>query len=720
MNIQPILAEHQPCKSYTIDKAVSEYIGYLGEDYREKTFYISPDFEPIKLSHEMSTRNPKFILFSATGATGKTALAKYIASCFHALYWDLSKIKLGENSFDGTIIKALSRTGYSSFIEDLNQAKVLLTIDAFDEAEMISGRSALTSFIIDMSSVITNYTLPPIFLFARTESAQYISSVCKENDIPIKHYEIGFFDERNAKEFIAESFRLKRKQNNNNSTITASIQSCIESYYNTVNQNIDVAERKTFLGYAPVLQAIANHICDTKNTKTLLNSLNGKKECISIIFEIMTSLLKREQNEKFVSGFKMKCSKRKSNFADWDLIYTEKEQLIRLINLILFDSCDYDNYPLDFIPSELVDDYQEQLQVFLPQHPFIQMISEKRGGDLNKFDFTGPAFRDYALARLFHENRDTEAELYWESYSERRGYYIPSQLFYDYYCRFGCNSIYITHLPYVFDSFRAKAKAYDIPYLQCSELSATDDDQSSAIAFMGMSSLRQEQPCDERMHNVYLNSSNVKFNTVSNIVLDLPNEIVTVGNKDSETLISESSIICRSIHWNSRRIRIDNSPSSERNPSGCLISCSEDASGILGQIDININNLKVSIPNIFEYPKLIRYQYKQENNYEPDITAFVYCLRRILTEFRVDKYDTLGKHYEKIDNVVVGDNSFRRRVLEYLKERKIIVLEKASNQYLIDIEKMREASISFAFLSQMREDRFQHFFEEFSTWVRTK
>lgn len=712
MTIHPIVARHNVCKSYTIDSTVSDYLYYIDDDYKEQSFYISPEFASIKLSNSMSTLNPKFILFSAAGAAGKTALAKYLAIKFNALYWDLSKIKLGDNSFDGTIIKALSRMGYSSFLEDLNQAKVLLVIDAFDEAEMISGRAALASFINDANNVITSHTLPPIFLFARTESAQFISSICDEYNIPINHYEIGFFEEGNAKEFITESFKQQRNKVKKATTITASVKKCIDQYYDTVSKNIGQRERQSFLGYAPVLQAIAQHICDITNTQALLNSLAGKKECTSIMFEIMTSLLERERGQKFVSGLKVKLSKKNSDYNEWDKLYTENEQLTRLIYLILFENCDYSNYTLDCIPLDMIDDYQEQLKAFLPQHPFIQMIKERGGAEACRLDFTGPAFRDYALAKLLYDQHDAEAELYWESHAAKNGYYIPSQLFFDYYCKLSNNTVRITHLSYLFDSFRAKAKAFELPYMQCSEVNSTDSGEITCIAIFGMNNLQHDQAQDERVLNVIIDNNYTRFSNISNIVLDLPSITVSIGKKDAETRISRSSINCRSILWNAEHIQIDTYPSS-----GCLLACNENASGSFGQIDINGDNLKVSIPNIREYPRLVAYENKQEDATHPDIISFLYSLRRILTEFRTDKKDTLGKHYEKIENVVVGENSLRRSVLEYLKDRKIIVLDKSANQYLIDIEKMREASIGFAFLSQMREDRIMPAYNDFCSWL---
>ena len=65
---------------------------------KDEVFYVQPNYEEIKKDSEA-----KFIIFSAPGASGKSALAKYIAFKHKGIYWDLSQITLGENSFHGTL-----------------------------------------------------------------------------------------------------------------------------------------------------------------------------------------------------------------------------------------------------------------------------------------------------------------------------------------------------------------------------------------------------------------------------------------------------------------------------------------------------------------------------------------------------------------------------------------------------------------------------------------
>lgn len=198
VTLDTILQSLGACKRYTISSDVSNYLTYIDDE----VFYVSPSFEQVKTDNKISTLNPHFILFSAPGATGKSCLAKHIAHTHNAIYWDTSKLKLGENTFDGSILKMVGAENYSQFTTDLKNGYTALAIDAFDEAEAISGRTAVQQFIEDLERCVKDASVPCVFLFSRTETAQFIASLCVENDIALQHYEIGFFEETQAVNFM--------------------------------------------------------------------------------------------------------------------------------------------------------------------------------------------------------------------------------------------------------------------------------------------------------------------------------------------------------------------------------------------------------------------------------------------------------------------------------------------------------------------------------------
>lgn len=83
-------------------KSKNQTIRYIQEnEYREDVYkYIEPQFIE---SFRKRIDKSRFLLFSAPGATGKTALAKHICYTKNGIYWDLPENKIAEYSFQGAI-----------------------------------------------------------------------------------------------------------------------------------------------------------------------------------------------------------------------------------------------------------------------------------------------------------------------------------------------------------------------------------------------------------------------------------------------------------------------------------------------------------------------------------------------------------------------------------------------------------------------------------------
>lgn len=697
VTIDAVLKLYSKCKRYTLNDNVSEYLQYIDE----KPFYISPSFCDIKTDLRISAWEPKFVLFSAPGATGKSSLAKYIANEFNAIYWNLAKVKIGTNSFAGSILNAVGPANYSEFIGNLNTGEVLLVIDAFDEAEIISGRKMLNGFISDISNSLNNHKIPSVFLLARTETAQYIASFCAENTIPILHYEIGFFEESAAKSFIIQSVVGTNKDPSQPDV------ECVNSYYDVIRKNITPSECTSFLGYAPVLEAISAHIKDHPNRQKMISDLSAKTHCVDIIMEIMDDLLNREQADKVVPAFVGKCKENHPEFTDWDKVYSPEEQLVRIVNYILFNDTKYENFVLDFLPPQLVDEYQLMLNTFLSQHPFIRNIS----GSDNKIDFTGPAFRDYTLAKIIlNAKHEALADMYFEESQSQS--YFPSKIFFDCYRDISENVIYANHISYVYDSFRAKTTALERPYLQCTELPSSETDERSYFAFFGMVAIKNAQTREDIVIEIRTNDSPLRFEQLVYVSIDTPSLDVEIGKNGIDSRIHNSSVICKNVIWATRNITIES-----YSPAGCLLVAHKGFTGDTVTIDIaKADNLKVCSPNINTYYKFIPYKYDFEDTSSFDIIKFIHALRCILVEFRTHKKDVLGKTADRIENVTVGHSEIKRKVLNYLKH--VGIIYSSAHLYKINEAKMQEKGIYFTALSRMDTEQLNMAFMDYCRWAQ--
>ncbi len=698
MMLDGILSKYSKCKKYNLSPDVIEYLQYVSDE----PFYISPSFADVKTDNRVSTLNPKIILFSAPGATGKSSLAKHISYKYNALYWNLAKLKLGANSFAGSILTAVGPSEYSNFIADLNKSNVVLVIDAFDEAEIISGRKMVSSFIADISNSLTEYNCPNVIFLARTETAQYIASFCAENNISLAHYEIGFFLEDQAKDFIRKSLEKQNKK------LTPADFDCIQSYYTIVKKNITDQECSSFLGYAPVLEAISTHINSSSNKQSLINDLNNQTDCASIVMNIMSDLLIREQT-KVVEAFKEKCKELHPEFNAWDNLYSNEEQLVRIVNFILFKDTKYSNYDNEILPPQLIDDYQDLLKTFLPQHPFIRNNFQNEFLDNNNFDFTGPAFRDYTLAKIIlSETYSDFAQVYFEE--TQSNFYFPSQIFFDCYIKLTEKITHSNHLLYVYDSYRAKATALERPYMQCSSITGDNENYLDGVVVFGMIPGKHCASREETVLNLIVDKNELFFEQLSNISIDAPGLVLKIGNKGIDSRISNSTIICKQILWNTDNLVIESYP-----PEGCLIATREPAVGDVPIIDIaHAENLRVSLPNIKDYYRLIQYNYDFEDTSNIDITKFTYAMRCILIEFRTHKKDTLAKDSERIDNVTVGNNILKRQVLDFMKSKEIIY--NSAHLYKVNTTRMQEFGISYSALSRMDLKQMGFAFTDFCKW----
>ena len=699
MVLEGILGSYRECKRYSLNDSVSDYICYIDNE----PFYIPPSFSDVKTDKKLSTLKPKFVLLSAPGAAGKSSLAKYIAHRFNALYWNLAKVKVGTNSFAGSILNAVGAPKYSEFIADMNTGDVLLVIDAFDEAEIISGRKMLSSFIADISESLSNHTMPTVFLLARTETAQYIASFCAENKISVAHYEIGFFDETAAKSFIVRSVAGKN-------TPTKPDIACAEKYYDVVNTNITPEERASFLGYAPVLEAISAHIKESPNRQKLISELANQKDCAAIIMKIMDDLLNREQAEKVIPAFKERCAATHPEFSEWEKVYSPEEQLVRIIYYILFQDCKYSNYELDFLPPQLVNEYQGVLEAFLPQHPFIRNSVENNGLS-KKIDFTGPAFRDYTLTKIIlNEEHEASADLYFDVLQSQS--YFPSQIFFDCYMRISEKTIQPKHISYVYDSFKAKATAYERPYLECSEIPASETEDSKCLAVFGMIPGKKKAiKREDYIAEIRMTGEPIAFDQLISVSIDAPSIDVYIGKKGVDCRIYNSSVICKKLNWGTQNISIES-----YKPETCLLVAHEGFAGDGVIIDVTkADDLKVDAENLTNYYSLIPYKYDFEDTSEFDIVKFIHAMHCILVEFRTHRKDTLAKTADRIDRVVVSNSPAKKQVLDYLKSCGI--LYNSAHLYKIDETKMQEKGISFNALSRMDTVLMDSAFHDFDKWA---
>lgn len=696
MNLDSVLEKVGASKNIQLVESHPCSVSIL-ENYE---FFIKPMVKDITCP-----KNSKIILFSAPGATGKSALAKFISYSKKALLWDLSKEKIANHSFSGMLVESLGTKLFSTFTNGLETGDAVLVIDALDEAEMISGRVAIETLLADLRAVCINSICPNIILCARTETAHFIKEFYSKdaNKLEISHYEISFFEESNAIEFIKAKIAEK-------TSVTPATELLIKEQFAGIKQAIsgDESAIKSFLGYAPVLEALAVYFVSKPNTMKLLQHTQNSTNAFC---QIMEYILTREKN-KVVEGFKQRCQRDFPSFHNWDKVYSEEEQIKRLADYIIFNSTDYNNCKLD-LPNELCSEYGELIESFLKDHPFVRVSAKK---DSFEVDFAGVAFRDFVLAKLMNiSGYDDYAK---EFFSSRKdGVRCPSSLFFDFYQSFSGGNIENSHFQYLYESFKAKEVADSYTRIDIEE-----DEDTVYYSFKSGSAKKRDTITKIDFVASSTKESGLQIKQINNAYIDIFGDII-LGSADNEDVtISNSTIKCRKILLDSPCIMLIG-----EKPGETLLAPNEGfeikKTG-MPKFEIRADelaSLKISSPDIHNWYKLSQYEYNLLDESNLDLTKFENAVKNILKYFRKHGKDAPGRHFEFIKNIIIGGSPLKQSIHDFFIEDKIFYQDnKDPKQYKLNMENLEKYKVNWGSISQSSTPNFKPLFDEYSAWMKKR
>lgn len=662
------------------------------KEYKEKVYeYVEPKFCECETNN---SSNPRFILFSAPGATGKTALAKYICYSKNGIYWDLPDNKVAEYSFNGAISKAVGYSNMSNFIESLVNGDIFFVIDAFDEAEAGSGRTGIEFFLRDLNDVTQTSRNTCAILLARTESAIFIKNYFNNNKIPYKHFEVGYFAEYNAKTYIKNG--LKKL----NIPITNLVTTCIDEQFKEINRILMEQDSESFLGYAPVLNALTASYDNDRNTLNLLKKTNNVDNNFVLMKTILDDLLIRER-EKFVKALKIKIPSI-TNLSE--LIYDNNEQIRRLFGIILFnDATLFANIDKN-IPVEFNEEYLEIVNTQLPQHPFIQT----NGYDLNVcYDFTGTAFRDFIIA--YNLSFDDTCDFVDEYLSENNKY-CPSQMLIQFYSQISNRKIKGRHIPLMYSSFKAHAQFGDEIFVH---INGENNDCSVEFSLK-----RNNKNVLKIIFDIVDLDNGIYVNQLSNCYIDVCGKVY-IGDSSGESRIANSTINCDEIIWRSEHIAIE-----AYSPGICEIITNKlnYVTDTMPRFEIKTDdkkNLKIICPSMNNYYKLIAYKCNDSSTEEDnDFIFFANLTRRIFSCLRSHSKDTPARKMDFIDNRIINSNSKKKNVLKFMLNKHILYTDEQDWLYKLDTNKLSDFSINWGEVRDGNYNSLDSLYQEFAQFYQ--
>lgn len=219
--------------------------------------------------------------------------------------------------------------------------------------------------------------------------------------------------------------------------------------------DLERQQRIHFLGYAPVLMAIATSIKKNKNYYGYLTQLeNSQNTGLELILEIVKYIIDREQNDKIANLLIPHITKgrgEKDIRQMKDHAYCEEEQCYRLICNVLGISCDY----IVSDDNKLNERYNERINEWVREHPFL---------DSQNHDFQNIVFECYVLSVLMKCGKYKEyVNLYLESK------YKDSYMLYFIYTHFA-NVVDKDHVDYIYHSLSSLDQNNDKAYMQICQL----------------------------------------------------------------------------------------------------------------------------------------------------------------------------------------------------------------------------------------------------------
>lgn len=669
---------------------------------QEEYYYPSP------VSMISKKENSKFILFSAPGAVGKTALAKYIAQTYGGLYWNIASKPVCGTSFAGEIAHAVGiKNGalQDKIYSNLNTGDSLFVLDSFDEAALISRRDGVRDFLIEIGNILDHPKSPTVIITARTEMSQFILDICNEYNFGVTQYSIDYFEETTAPLFIEKYFEFKKQHLTHDQK--CEIRQYIKSFIDHIGDDNKV---QCFVGYAQVLRILCRQIENAffvqKSKK--LPCLSGLPQDSTLIYDIIQELITREEDKltEFKNSIRPKYTELEKEYVV-DSLYCKQEQLIRLqFYTFAGQAISIDDYgPCNELLPEDRSAYLDLLNDWLPQHVFLQN------------GLIMPIFTDYLLAESL---LNSDLEMFAEEYKEGGPNYLklPTRVFMDCYLSLNhgkvrSSHIYLLDLAYSSQATIGSSTFCNIGYDESDNdngdtlyLSFSDSDTAS-VPQISMEIIRDaEEP--------------ILLNRAENMNINVDGTIILSPEFIKDVSIKQAFIECDRLEFAAPEILLETYGAEEN----CLI-VHKEATKIPG-CKLNITGtrkLKIDFPfeqdnqlkNTFYELYPFAYTFDTRSEDDDDIEQFIYGLKKVLEQFKADKYEgDPAKHKEKIDSRC--HNGIKAKVLSFLKDKGLIYED--GIMYKCSLQVMDRLQISRVAYTQFKYDQLEPTYSEYLNWCK--
>lgn len=636
--------------------------------------YVDPEFSVITEMSNSDLDDAQVILISAAGATGKTELTKRISCSLKIPVVDLGHTKVvGGNSLTGLIFQYLRPLDGGQWLEDVQNGKTCMVIDALDEGYQKTNTQGFFDFLDDVGGKISSVESSFIML-GRTNAVELASLYLDGAGIKVAVLRIEPFSLEKAKDFIDKRVCKSTSQFvQYEASYKVTRDYVLDSLGGFFKKQGTPNEEQgyKFIGYAPVLLAISEFLNPQKvgNYKTLLENLKKSKvKSISLILDIIHRILERDKRDKVIPNLIKKIVKNRNvEFQNKVLrdAYTEEEQCARVLYILLGES-----YPFKPVEDEAFDiEYRKGLETWMPDHPFLKGRKP-----------ANVVFECYILAKLIGNNKYKNA-VYRYLNTNQINSFMFFYLFKELNNSLDIDAEIISHLYNSLKTLDNKSNFYSL------EIEAADEKDDSLLSY-DVTFVSSDKSQEDYTFKTIILDKLVWHGAISDITVDISQDFV-MGNNRTD-MFAPSYIHCKNLIGCSTEINY---------------SYRDQTKSIVIEIDsIVTNTTSRKLPQIqgvgsatdkltFLTRNSLVYPYcdyrkecnDEELNMSEEMMALYQKLRRTLIMFRSHSKGQLAKHHAKIDNRI-GSTPLGKKVIKALVDKHIIYRDE--HVYVIDNEAM--------------------------------
>ena len=625
----------------------------------------------LKLRDGSGTLDQGVWLVAAPGAVGKSTLAHEICAATGAIYVDLaSSATVAGNYMVGGLVNA-------GLWNDWQAGRTTILVDALDEARLRVTQSSFEDFLLDVASVAKNRALPLVLLgrVGIIKEAWTILSERCQLTCPI--FDIELFDDAQAEAFVISTLRKLATEAEQYPHLAAALRSHLGVYEGATHDLVDglrgatIQDGQRFVGYAPVLVAIAKVIATESNPAKIGDAMRSVLQ--GRVLERVTAEIMARESVKLVE--QLHASVPGLVAAG---LYGAEEQLGRLASQLL--GTGKPNPPVT-LPQHAVGNYEQAVASLLPQHPFLDGLS------------TSPSGAVFGACVIAHALNGADAGLVAaaERYA-RTGPHAPNPFLLDFYRDIVGSKAVIpaAHVGLLYDSVQAKAEAGDIAQLT---VEGGEDDQSVEIE---ISVVRPDGPeINYEFHA--LTSGALKFGRrIGGIYVDAEGIDVEIGEGGQLEMVSPISIRARNLLLNCSELVVK--PNGASSPIDNTVVLEADEAMVDPTLVPPVvrpgTTLQVSWPGARAYP-WNRFAFEGTAEDDPAIGDALRALRRLVISFRSHSKGRLARYKGKVEHARMTKGAIGDALREGLMRDKVLSLE--GSMYFLEPNVLgQKAGVSFA------------------------